>query len=105
VLYYNGPSGGRNSPADVGTVADPARKWEGGSRSVRLDAGLFTSSIADDADDLPKSSIAGSAKLGDESLVCFRDGSTTFQFSSGLLGLGSTTCKADYWCGSIEVGN
>ncbi|KAF1911914.1 hypothetical protein BDU57DRAFT_524019 [Ampelomyces quisqualis] len=103
VVYYNGPVSG-SSPADVGVVSEPARDWEGQTRRVTLSAGRFTSSIAASADALLKSQIAGIAKLGDEDLVCFVDGTSTFRFREGLLGLGETTCKADYWCASTDVG-
>lgn len=101
VIYYNGPATSRTSPTDIGVVAEPATKWEGATRRVTLSDGRFTSSIAAGADDLPKSQIAGSGKLGNEELVCFVDGSSTFKFREGLLGLRETTCKADYWCASI----
>jgi hypothetical protein len=104
-LYYNGQATSRNSPSDVGTVAEPARAWDGASRRVRLSGKQFTSSIADGANAIAKSEIAGTAKFGDEDMICFRDGSTTFSFSSGLLGLSSTVCKADYWCASIVIDN
>lgn len=104
VIYYNGPATSRTSPSDIGVVAEPATKWEGVTRRVTLTDGRFTSSIAAGADDLPKSQIAGSAKLGSEDFICFVDGSSTFKFREGLLGLRETTCKADYWCASTSVG-
>lgn len=104
VIYYNGPST-RANPTDVGEVSEPARKWDGATRKVNLSAGRFTSQIADGADDLTKSQLAGSATLGTEELICFVDGTSTFKFSDGLLGIGATTCKADFWCASLEVGN
>lgn len=101
VVYYNGAATSGRSPNDIGVVAEPAKKWEGTTRRVTLSDGRFTSSIAAGADDLPKSQIAGTAKLGDEDFVCFVDGTSTFKFREGLLGLRETTCKADYWCASI----
>jgi hypothetical protein len=105
VVYYNGPAGSRTSPSDIGVVSEPARKWEGASRRTTLNGERFTSSIAAGAESLPKSQIAGSAKLGNEDFVCFVDGTTTFSFREGLLGLRETNCKADYWCASTSVGN
>lgn len=61
----------------------------------------FTSRIDINADQLSKSQIAGTGTLGNEDLVCFVDGTTTFSFGSGLLGLRESTCVADYWCASI----
>ena len=105
VIYYNGPASSRTSPTDFGTVSEPAKKWEGATRKTDLSAGRFTSSISDGADDLAKSQLAGSAKLGNEEFICFVDGSSTFKFTGGLLGLlGNTNCKADYWCASLDVG-
>jgi hypothetical protein len=103
VVYYNGPAGS-TSPGDIGVVSEPARDWEGQTRRVTLSAGRFTSNIAAGADSLPKSQIAGTAKLGDEDFVCFVDGTSTFKFREGLLGLRETNCKADYWCASTNVG-
>lgn len=103
-IYYNGPSTSK-SPSDIATVSDNKRSWEGKSRRIILGPGYFQSTINSGADDLPKSQIAGSAKLDDEDFICFRDGQTTFQFSEGLLGLKSTTCRAEYWCASIAVDN
>jgi hypothetical protein len=105
VIYYDGPATSRTSPTDIGVVSEPAKKWEGASRRVSLSGGRFTSSIAANADDLNKSDIAGSATLGNEEFVCFVDGSSTFSFKEGLLGLRATNCKADYWCASTNVGN
>jgi hypothetical protein len=105
VIYYNGPATSRTSPKDIGVVSEPAQKWEGVSRRTTLSDGKFTSSIASNAAGLAKSEIAGSAKLGDEDFVCFVDGSSTFSFREGLLGLRSTTCKAEYWCASTNVGS
>lgn len=104
VIYYNGPSTSRSSPSDVGTVSEPARGWEGATRRTDLSGTRFTSSIADSADELAKSEIAGTAKFGSEEFVCFADRSSTFRFSEGLLGLRTTNCKADYWCASLKVG-
>ncbi|KAH7414304.1 hypothetical protein DE146DRAFT_31430 [Phaeosphaeria sp. MPI-PUGE-AT-0046c] len=105
VIYYNGPATSRTSPTDIGVVAEPASKWEGVTRRVTLSDGRFTSSIAAGADALPKSQIAGTAKLGNEDFVCFVDGSSTFKFREGLLGLRETNCKANYWCASTNVGD
>jgi hypothetical protein len=103
-VYYDGPASSRTSPKDIGVVSEPARKWEGVSRRTTLDGGRFTSSIAAGAESLPKSQIAGTATLGTESFVCFVDGTSTFKFREGLLGLRETNCKADYWCASTNVG-
>tara|TARA_R110002003_G_scaffold106_13_gene8819 strand:+ start:11863 stop:12261 length:399 start_codon:yes stop_codon:yes gene_type:complete len=100
VIYYNGPSSSTD-PQDVGKVSEPARDWEGSTKRTNVNGATFTSSINAGAGDLPKSQIAGTAKLGSEDFVCFVDGSSTFRFNEGLLGLTSTTCKADYWCASI----
>lgn len=102
MIYYNGPSSDK-APSDVGTVSEPAQSWEGVTRRVRLSAGQFTSEISEGADSLPKNSLAGNGKLASEDFVCFVDGSSTFKFGAGLLGLTSTTCRADYWCASIDV--
>ncbi|KAH8727596.1 hypothetical protein GQ44DRAFT_611116 [Phaeosphaeriaceae sp. PMI808] len=101
-IYYNGPVN-RFSPSDIGVVSEPARRWEGESRRVDLISGRFTSSISADAAGLPKNSIAGTAKLEREEFVCFVDGTSTFQFREGILGLRSTNCKAEYWCASIST--
>ncbi|KAF1840969.1 uncharacterized protein K460DRAFT_359509 [Cucurbitaria berberidis CBS 394.84] len=104
VIYYNGPAKSRSSPTDVGTVSSPSRPWEGATRRASLDiAGAFEGKIDADAAALSKSQIAGSAKLGKEELVCFKDGEATFKFGEGLLALRSVNCRADYWCGSISV--
>lgn len=103
-VYYDGVASSRTSPKDIGVVSEPARKWEGVSRRTTLDGARFTSSIAAGADSLPKSQIAGTATLGTESFVCFVDGTSTFKFREGLLGLRETNCKADYWCASTNVG-
>lgn len=100
MIYYNGPSSS-SDPRDVGTVSYIARGWEGSTRRTVLDGSSFTSSIDNDAKGLAKSQIAGSATLGREQFVCFKDGSSTFKFSEGLLGLRSKTCRADYWCASL----
>ncbi|KAF2833057.1 hypothetical protein CC86DRAFT_461506 [Ophiobolus disseminans] len=105
VIYYNGPARTGLSPTDVGTVSEPAKKWDGATRRTDLSAGRFTSKIAEGADTLTKSQLAGTATLGSEEFVCFVDGTSTFRFSGGLLGLGTTNCKADFWCASVEVGN
>ncbi|CAO2650577.1 Nn.00g018690.m01.CDS01 [Neocucurbitaria sp. VM-36] len=103
VIYYNGPASSRTSPTDVGTVSTPARAWEGATRKAVLSAGAFEGTIDAGAAQLSKSSIAGSAMLGREEFVCFRDGEATFQFEEGLLVSRSVSCKADYWCASIAV--
>lgn len=103
VIYYNGPATPRTSPSDIGTVSSPARSWEGATRRTSLDVGDFEGKIARDAKGLEKSQIAGSATLGGEDFVCFKDGQSTFQFREGLLGFRSANCLADYWCGSIEI--
>jgi hypothetical protein len=103
-IYYNGPATSRTSPKDIGVVSEPAKKWEGASRRVTLSDGRFTSNIAADAAGLPKSEVAGTATLGSEEFVCFVDGSSTFSFREGLLGLRETNCKAEYWCASTNVG-
>jgi hypothetical protein len=105
VVYYNRAAGSGTSPSDIGVVSEPARNWEGATRRTTLDGASFTSSIAKDADSLSKSQIAGTAKLGSEDFVCFVDGTTTFSFREGLLGLRETKCKADYWCASTSVGS
>lgn len=87
----------------MGTISGRARTWEGATRRTTLEAGVFESKIDGAADDLPKSQIAGTARLGDETLVCFVDGTATFRFDSGLLKLRDTNCRADYWCASIDV--
>ncbi|KAF2032003.1 hypothetical protein EK21DRAFT_87614 [Setomelanomma holmii] len=102
VIYYNGPSSSRD-PSDVATVSQPARDWEGSTKRTYVNGASFTSSINAGAGDLPKSQIAGTATLGGEDFVCFVDGTSTFKFNEGLLGLGSTNCKADYWCASTSV--
>jgi hypothetical protein len=104
VIYYNKAATAGASPNDIGVVSEPAKKWEGATRKATLSDGRFTSNIAAGADTLPKSSIAGTAKLGDEDFVCFVDGTSTFKFREGLLGLRETNCKADYWCASTSVG-
>lgn len=103
VIYYNGPSTSRSSPSDVGTVSSPARSWEGATRRTSLNVGDFESKIEKGAAELAKSQIAGTAKLGDEELICFRDGEATFQFREGLLTSRGANCRSDYWCASIEV--
>lgn len=102
VIYYDGPATAGASPSDVGTL-DSARAWEGAARRTTLSAGDFESRIQQGAGDLAKSQIAGTAKLGGEELICFRDGEATFLFRQGLLGRRGTSCRADYWCASIEV--
>ncbi|KAH7096001.1 hypothetical protein FB567DRAFT_47056 [Paraphoma chrysanthemicola] len=102
VIYYNGPSSS-SDPQDVSTVYSLSRGWEGSTKRTIVDGSAFTSSIDAGAASLPKSQIAGTGTLGREQLVCFRDGSSTFKFSEGLLGLRSTTCKAEYWCASLGV--
>lgn len=103
VILYNGAVSS-SSPVDLASVSQPARKWDGATRRASLEEGTLTTKIEDGADELAKSQIAGSATLGDEDFVCFVDGSSTFQFREGLLGLRSTNCKADFWCASVEVG-
>jgi hypothetical protein len=105
VIYYDGPATSRTSPKDIGVVSEPAKKWEGVTRKTDLSGAKFTSSITAGAAALAKSEIAGSAKLGNEDFVCFVDGSSTFAFREGLLGLRETNCKADYWCASTDVGS
>jgi hypothetical protein len=104
-IYYNGPATASTSPTDISVISEPARRWEGATRRTTLDSAKFTSSITDGADSLPKSQIAGTATLGNEEFVCFVDGTSTFTFREGLLGLRKTNCKADYWCASTSVGN
>lgn len=100
-IYYNGVANPRTSPTDAGTVSSTARPWEGYTRRTTLSSMAFTSRVDINAGRLGKSEIAGTGTLGDEDLVCFVDGTTTFSFSSGLLGLREQTCVADYWCASI----
>jgi hypothetical protein len=91
------------SPTYMSTISSNPPSWEGASYSANLDRyGLFHSSIDKDAGALAKGQIAGSAKLEDEDFVCFKDGETTFTFSADL-GLSRYTCKASYWCPSIQV--
>ena len=67
--------------------------------------GIFESKIAEGADALAKSEIAGTARLNRgeviEDFVCFRDGTSTFRFAGGVLGEETSVCVAEYWCGSI----
>lgn len=85
------------------TVNDPAVPWEGTQRTVNLGrTGRFSSNIEDGADSIQNGEIAGTAKLGAEEFVCFRDGETTFKFSEDL-GLSNYSCIAEYWCPSIQV--
>ncbi|KAF2856251.1 hypothetical protein T440DRAFT_513332 [Plenodomus tracheiphilus IPT5] len=104
-IYYNKAASSSSSPTDVGTLSSRTRTWEGATRRVTLSAGSLESKIDSGAKDLDKSQIAGTAKLGNEDLVCFVDGTTTFKFDSGLLDLGSTKCTANYWCASIGSGS
>jgi hypothetical protein len=104
VIYYEGAATSGASPADVTSVSEPAKQWDGAIRRATLDAGSFTSTIDNGADELPKSQLAGSATLADEQYICFVDGQSQFQFREGLLGLRTTTCRADFWCASLGVG-
>ncbi|KAB2101223.1 hypothetical protein AG0111_0g10262 [Alternaria gaisen] len=107
-ILYSG-SASTNNPTDIGTVSSPrAIQWAGFTRRVTLESGVFESRIAQSADTLPKSELAGSATLtGDgnlkEEFACFRDGTSTFRISAGVLGAETTVCVADFWCGSIAV--
>lgn len=85
------------------TVAEGAAKWEGTPRAATLGRyGAFSSSIDATAGTIANGQIAGSAKLAEEDFACFKDAETTFKFSEDL-GLSGYTCKADYWCPSIQV--
>ena len=107
-ILYSG-SASTNNPTDIGTVSSPrAVQWAGFTRRVTLESGVFESRIAQSADTLPKSELAGWATLtGDgnlkEEFACFRDGTSTFRISAGVLGAETTVCVADFWCGSIAV--
>ncbi|ORY09162.1 hypothetical protein BCR34DRAFT_568883 [Clohesyomyces aquaticus] len=103
-LFRNGPvkAGATTAKPDVLALLSGYRpKWEGTRRTVRLGTeGTLTTNISAGAASLPKSQIAGDATLGNENLVCFKDGSTTF----GITYEGDRyTCTTTYWCPSIEV--
>jgi len=88
----------------MATVSERVVPWEGATRSARLRSGAFSSSIETGGKMLAKSAIAGTAKVGKEEFVCFRDGETKFEaVSEGLIGDESSQCVADYWCASLEV--
>jgi hypothetical protein len=106
VAYYaNGPieSNRNTNPTQISTVSQPPQPWEGTPRSARVGrVGTFESNIDAGAATLEKSQIAGSAKLGDEEFVCFKDGATKFTVRDELDDP-TASCQADYWCPSISV--
>ncbi|KAF2272541.1 uncharacterized protein EI97DRAFT_436784 [Westerdykella ornata] len=106
VAYYaNGPieSNRNKNPTQIATVSNPAAPWEGTQRVAKLGrAGDFASNIDAGARNLAKSAIAGEAKLGTEEFVCFKDGESAFTVRDEL-DIPEYSCKADYWCASIQV--
>ncbi|KAK7186411.1 hypothetical protein DPSP01_013110 [Paraphaeosphaeria sporulosa] len=90
-------------PTDITTISDPAAAWEGVTRSGRLTTGKLTSAIDKGAKAVAKGEIAGSAKIGAEEYVCFKDGASKFtvqgweDWSAQKL-----SCTADYWCASTS---
>lgn len=106
VYYANGASTSgstlTSNPTSITTISTPAQAWDGTQRAAIIGRTAFSSNIDVGANVLLKGQIAGSAKLGAEEFVCFRDGETTISGSTDL-GIQQWSCKADYWCPSISV--
>ncbi|KAF2746567.1 hypothetical protein M011DRAFT_387057, partial [Sporormia fimetaria CBS 119925] len=106
VAYYaNGPieSNRNQNPTSITTVSQPRAPWEGSARTARINRlGDFASSIDAAAASIQKGQIAGTAKVGSEDFVCFKDGATALSVRTDL-GLSGYSCTADYWCPSIQV--
>jgi hypothetical protein len=106
VAYYaNGgiDSGSQRNknPTQIATVE--TSPWEGSTPKAKLGrAGEFSSYIDAGAKAFAKGEIAGSAKLGDEGFVCFKDGVTKIT-GRDELGDPEYSCVTDYWCPSIQV--
>ncbi|KAF2686629.1 hypothetical protein K458DRAFT_415987 [Lentithecium fluviatile CBS 122367] len=101
--FANTPANGNlNNPTEIATVSETGAPWEGEKRAARFRNGApFSSSIDAGAATLAKSEIAGTALMGSEEFVCFKDGASKFSVGGGLLGRDRAACVADYWCGSV----
>ncbi|KAF2639840.1 hypothetical protein P280DRAFT_470449 [Massarina eburnea CBS 473.64] len=86
-----------NLPTEVAVVSTSLEPWEGTQRVAKFRTATFSSVIDAGAKGLSKSDVAGSARLGNEDFACFKDGETVFA-ADGL-----TSCRADYWCASLDV--
>lgn len=99
------PASGRAvaRPDGIGKLSGYNPSFESAtSKNVQVGrAGRFTWSIATAAKTLKKGEIAGTATLGTEPFVCFRDAATKFAINDDLE---RYECTAEYWCGSTDVG-
>lgn len=97
--YYANGITNANRPSEFATVADPASPWEGASRKGKFRTATLSSAIDAGAKALAKGQIAGSATLGKEEFVCFRDGQSKFTTEDDD---STVNCVADYWCASTS---
>ncbi|KAF2706933.1 hypothetical protein K504DRAFT_447801 [Pleomassaria siparia CBS 279.74] len=107
IAYFpNGPistSGAPTPPSQIATVSEPPAPWEGASRGAKLGRTSSVNATIDaGAATLAKGDLAGSAKLDQEDFICFKDGTTSFEFKNEW-GIREYSCTADYWCPSIQV--
>jgi hypothetical protein len=103
--YFANPlSSSNDNPSDIVTISERGEPWEGAQRAARLNKKSFVSNIDAAAAGLATSEIAGTAVLGDENFVCFKDGGSRFEEDGGLLGIGgqSADCTAEYFCASVS---
>ncbi|KAF9741153.1 hypothetical protein PMIN06_005557 [Paraphaeosphaeria minitans] len=101
--YYASGASTTARPTEITTISDPAAAWEGVSRSGRLTVGTLTSAIDKGAKGVVKGEIAGSAKIGSEEYVCFKDGATKFVVQGwDDWSAQRVSCTADYWCASTS---
>ncbi|KAF2449179.1 hypothetical protein P171DRAFT_327950, partial [Karstenula rhodostoma CBS 690.94] len=94
--YYASGASTTAKPSEVTTITDPASPWEGTPRQGKLTTGTVVSTIDVGAKGVKKGDIAGTAKIGAEEFVCFRDGESRFT----VAGWDEWSCVADYWCAS-----
>lgn len=101
--YYASGASTTAKPSDITTITDPAAAWEGVSRQGRLSTGILTSAIDKNAKGIEKGQIAGTAKVGAEEYVCFKDGESRFTVAGwDDWSLQRVSCTADYWCASVN---
>jgi hypothetical protein len=103
--YFSSPlSNSNDNPTDIVTISERGEPWEGAQRAAELSRKAFASNIDAGAAGLAMSQIAGTAVLGSEDFICFKDGTSKFSVDGGLLGIGgqSAECTADYFCASIK---
>lgn len=101
--YYPNGASTTTRPSELSTVSNSAAPWEGTLRQGRFRTGTLSANINAGAKTLSKGEIAGTATLGSEDYVCFRDGQSKFSTQSwDDLDLRPVNCVADYWCASTS---